>query len=223
MKVITYEATVEDGRVKLPESVRLPEHATVYVVVPGVEELPRSHVGSPRPARPEHASDFAKEVVEEPTSMGLTGRGTIVGMESTMRTTSPSSEPAAPTLAPPERVHIVSTPETCCGKPRIAGSRIQVKHLAIMHERQGMSPGEIVAEFPHITLADVYAALAYYHDHREAINAEIAADRAWYEEQKAGQTSRLDERLKARTSDAQDDPHPPPAPHSDRFDARRRA
>jgi uncharacterized protein DUF433 len=51
-----------------------------------------------------------------------------------------------------------------------------------MHERQGMSPEEIVSEFLHLTLADVYAALAYYHDHREAINAEIAADRAWYEE-----------------------------------------
>jgi hypothetical protein len=38
---------------------------------------------------------------------------------------------------------------------------------------------------------DVYAALAYYHDHPEAMNAEIAADRTWYEEQKAKQPSRL--------------------------------
>jgi uncharacterized protein (DUF433 family) len=107
------------------------------------------------------------------------------------------------------REHIVSTPETCGGKPRITGSRIQVKHLAIMHERQGMSPEEIVSEFPHLTLADVYAALAYYHDHREAMNAEIAADRAWYEEQRAKPPSRLQERLKTRTSDATDDPLPP--------------
>ena len=99
-------------------------------------------------------------------------------------------------MLPVIREHIVSTPDTCGGKPRIAGSRIQVKHLAIMHERQGMSPEEIVSEFPHLTLADVYAALAYYHDHRESINAEIAADRAWYEEQKARQPSRLKEMLK---------------------------
>ena len=46
------------------------------------------------------------------------------------------------------REHIVSTPGTCGGKPRIADSRIQVKHLAIMHEQQGMSPEEIVSEFP---------------------------------------------------------------------------
>ncbi len=114
--------------------------------------------------------------------------------------------PAGP---PPDRVHIVSTPETCGGKPRIAGSRIQVKHLAIMHQRQGMSPEEIVSEFPHLTLADIYAALAYYHDHREAMNAEIAADRAWYEEQREKQPSRIKEVLKARMGNAADDTLPP--------------
>jgi uncharacterized protein (DUF433 family) len=45
------------------------------------------------------------------------------------------------------REHIVSTPDTCGGKPRIAGSRIQVKHVAIMHERQGMTPEAIVSEY----------------------------------------------------------------------------
>ena len=130
-------------------------------------------------------------------------------MESTTPTQAPSSEATAQAVTPPERVHIVSTPETCGGKPRIAGSRIQVKHLAIMHERQGMSPEDIVSEFPHLTLADVYAALAYYHDHREAMNAEIAANRAWYEEQRDTQSSRLHERLKSRKSDAPDDTLPP--------------
>jgi uncharacterized protein (DUF433 family) len=114
-----------------------------------------------------------------------------------------------PGTLPVVREHIVSTPDTCGGKPRIAGSRIQVKHVAIMHERQGMSPEEIVSEFPHLTLAGVYAALAYYHDHREEINAEITADRAWYEEQREKQTSRLKEALKARTADAQDNPLSP--------------
>jgi uncharacterized protein (DUF433 family) len=130
-------------------------------------------------------------------------------MDSTTPTQSPGSEPAAPAESPLERVHIVSTPDTCGGKPRVAGSRIQVKHLVIMHERQGMSPEDIVAEFPHLTLADVYAALAYYHDHREAINAEIAADRAWYEEQRANNPSPLQERLQTRKSDAPHDPLPP--------------
>ena len=107
------------------------------------------------------------------------------------------------------REHIVSTPDTCGGKPRIAGSRIQVKHVAIMHERQGMTPEAIVSEHPHLTLADIYAALAYYHDHREKINAEIAADREWYEEQREKRPSRLKEALKARKADGTDDTLPP--------------
>ncbi len=107
------------------------------------------------------------------------------------------------------REHIVSTPDTCGGKPRIAGSRIQVKHIAIMHEREKNSPAEIVSEFPHLTLAGIYAALAYYHDHREEINAEIAADRAWYEEQRRTHPSRVQDALKARNANAQDDTVPP--------------
>jgi uncharacterized protein (DUF433 family) len=83
------------------------------------------------------------------------------------------------------REHIVRTPETCGGKPRISGSRIQVKHVVIWHERMGQSPAQIVSEYPHLTLADVYAALAYYHDHREDINADIHAERQNYETMKA--------------------------------------
>jgi uncharacterized protein (DUF433 family) len=64
------------------------------------------------------------------------------------------------------REHIVSTPDTCGGKPRIAGSRIQVKDVVIWHAHLGMTPTEIVSKWPHLTLADIHAALAYYHDHR---------------------------------------------------------
>jgi uncharacterized protein (DUF433 family) len=106
------------------------------------------------------------------------------------------------------REHIVSTPDTCGGKPRIAGSRIQVKHIVVMHERQGMTPEQVVSEYPHLTLADIYAALAYYHDHREEINADIGAERDWYEEMKAKHPSRVIEKLRQRKSDAPDDPLP---------------
>lgn len=105
--------------------------------------------------------------------------------------------------------HIVSTPDTCGGKPRIAGSRIQVKQIAIMHERQGISPDEIVSQFRHLSLSGVYAALASYHDHSEEINAEIAADRAWYEEQREKQPSKLKDALKARMANGSGDTLPP--------------
>lgn len=64
MKVVTYEAVVEGGEVKLPRAVKLPEHARVYVVVPGSEVLPPSMIHTPHLLRPEQAADFAMEIVE---------------------------------------------------------------------------------------------------------------------------------------------------------------
>jgi hypothetical protein len=64
MKVLTYEAVVEGGEVKLPETVKLTEHAKVYVVVPGVEDLPPSMIHTPRLLRREQAPDFAMEIME---------------------------------------------------------------------------------------------------------------------------------------------------------------
>jgi hypothetical protein len=45
--------------------------------------------------------------------------------------------------------------------------------VVVRHEHRNESPNEIADVFPGITLADVYAALAYYHDHREDIEAEF--------------------------------------------------
>ncbi|MBC6474121.1 MAG: DUF433 domain-containing protein [Hormoscilla sp. GM102CHS1] len=67
---------------------------------------------------------------------------------------------------------IVSTPGTCGGRPRIAGTRMSVQNIAIDY-RAGMSPEKIVEEFPHLTLAQVYAALAYYHANKDRIEADI--------------------------------------------------
>jgi uncharacterized protein (DUF433 family) len=69
--------------------------------------------------------------------------------------------------------HIEITPGVCGGKPRIAGHRVRVQDIAVWHEFQGLSPDEIVAQFPQITVADVYAALTYYHDHREEIRRQM--------------------------------------------------
>jgi hypothetical protein len=71
MKVATYEATVENGQIRLSEPVRLPEHAKVFVVVPGGEALLPIHVASPRLVRPELAGDFVKEVTEEPRDAAI--------------------------------------------------------------------------------------------------------------------------------------------------------
>jgi hypothetical protein len=71
MKVTAYEATVVNGQVRLPESVRLPENATVYVVLPDPGEKTVIRAGSPRLAQPERAADFTMEVTEESPGAGL--------------------------------------------------------------------------------------------------------------------------------------------------------
>ena len=64
MKIDTYEGIVENGHIRLPADVRLPEKARVYVVIPGVEARPVAYVGSPRLVHPEQAADFKKEIIE---------------------------------------------------------------------------------------------------------------------------------------------------------------
>ena len=66
MSVATYEAIVEQGQIKLPLHVRLPERAKIYVVVPNADESQTFHFLSPRLKYPEQAADFVKEVIEEP-------------------------------------------------------------------------------------------------------------------------------------------------------------
>jgi uncharacterized protein (DUF433 family) len=60
---------------------------------------------------------------------------------------------------PVDRIRIVSTLGICGGRPRIDGHRIQVEDVAIWHECMGMSPDEIVSEYPSITLAELIQGL----------------------------------------------------------------
>lgn len=80
---------------------------------------------------------------------------------------------------------IVSTPGTCGGRPRIAGSRIRVQDVASWYESEGMSPDEIVATYPQLSLGEVHAALAYYYDHLDEIRRDVADDETLVAEMKA--------------------------------------
>ena len=102
--------------------------------------------------------------------------------------------------------HIVITPGTCGGKPRIAGHRIKVQHVAIWHEQMGMSPEAIVADHDDITLADVHAALAYYYDHRDQIDTDIKNGEEFANKLRAGAPSIFE---KAQLLKASNDSIPP--------------
>ena len=94
--------------------------------------------------------------------------------------------------------HIEITPGVCGGKPRIAGHRIKVQDIVIWHERLGLSPDEIVSQYPTISLADVYAALAYYHDHFEEIRQQIQEGEAFARELQAQTPSLIQQKLRNR-------------------------
>jgi uncharacterized protein (DUF433 family) len=91
--------------------------------------------------------------------------------------------------------HIESNPQRCGGRPCVAGTRIRVQDIYVWHELQGRSPEEIVTDFKQLLLADVHAALAFYRDHREAIEADIRAERDEADRLKVVHPSKLRQKL----------------------------
>lgn len=71
---------------------------------------------------------------------------------------------------------LVSSPDVCDGRLRIEGTRITVNQIAVLY-KQGYSPEEIADQYSHLSLAQVYTALAYYHANREEVEADLAAER----------------------------------------------
>jgi len=73
-----------------------------------------------------------------------------------------------------------------------------VLDVVIWHERQGLTPDDIVTQIPSITLADVHAALGYYYDHRKEIQEEIRIEREQAEEFRRNNPPLLATRLNRR-------------------------
>jgi uncharacterized protein (DUF433 family) len=93
--------------------------------------------------------------------------------------------------------HIEITPGVVGGKPRIAGRRITVQNIAIWHKRMGRSADEIASEYD-LTLADVYAALAYYYDHRAEIEKAIKESEEFVEALRQQTPSKVAKKLHER-------------------------
>jgi uncharacterized protein (DUF433 family) len=71
---------------------------------------------------------------------------------------------------------LVRSPDVCGGRLRIDGTRMTVNQLVVWY-KQGYTPEEIADQYPHLTLAQVYTALAYYHANREEIEVDVAAEK----------------------------------------------
>jgi len=72
---------------------------------------------------------------------------------------------------------ITQTPGICGGRPRIAGTGVSVRRIVGWY-KLGWSPEEIADRIGHISLAQVHAALTYYHANQEAMEADMAAEEA---------------------------------------------
>lgn len=72
---------------------------------------------------------------------------------------------------------IVRSPDIRGGRPRIAGTGVTVRRI-VGWFKLGLSPEEIGPRIGHISVGQVYAALAYYHANRDEIDADIAAEEA---------------------------------------------
>lgn len=75
---------------------------------------------------------------------------------------------------------IANNPKIHGGRPIIAGTGVTVQRIAVLY-KNGFSPEEIVRKIDHLTLAQVYSALAYFYSNRAAIESEIVAEDEAYQ------------------------------------------
>ena len=90
--------------------------------------------------------------------------------------------------------HIEITQGVAGGKARIASHRITVQNIVIWHERLGKNADDIATEYD-LSLADVYAALAYYFDNRVEIDNNIEESHAFVETLKLRTSLKLQQNI----------------------------
>lgn len=67
---------------------------------------------------------------------------------------------------------IDDSPDVRGGRPCIAGTGVTVRRV-VQWYRLGHSPEDIADRIGHLSLAQVYAALAYYHANQEAVENDL--------------------------------------------------
>src|SRR5258708_36166785 len=70
--------------------------------------------------------------------------------------------------------HIVKEPGSVARLERPPRTRVAM--IVMDYRARGLGPEDLVRHYPYLTLAEVHAAMAYYYDHPEEIDAEIQAE-----------------------------------------------
>lgn len=67
---------------------------------------------------------------------------------------------------------------------RIDGTRMTVNQIVALY-KQGLTAEEIVEQYPRRTLREIYGVLAWYHEHKEEFDQELAEEEKEYYRLKA--------------------------------------
>ena len=57
--------------------------------------------------------------------------------------------------------------------PIVAGTTMKVVEIVVSQKAYGWSPEEIHFQYPHLSMSQIYSALAYYWDHRSDMDIDI--------------------------------------------------
>jgi uncharacterized protein (DUF433 family) len=71
------------------------------------------------------------------------------------------------------------------GRALIEGTRTRVRELVLEHLAHGWSAEEVQWQHPHLTLPQVYSALAYYYDHQDLMEEQTSEELARLQEHRA--------------------------------------
>jgi len=74
---------------------------------------------------------------------------------------------------------VTYSPDIRNGRPIITGTKTSVSRVVVLY-KQGANAEEIARRMSHLNLAQVYAALTYYHANRDDIEADLAEEDAEY-------------------------------------------
>jgi len=76
---------------------------------------------------------------------------------------------------------ITRNPEVGGGRPILSGTAVRVRSIATRH-KGGLTPEKIADSYGHLSLAQIYAALTYYHANREEIETDLAEEERLYDQ-----------------------------------------
>jgi len=84
------------------------------------------------------------------------------------------------------------------GVPWISGANTKVVEVVLDKMAYGWSPEEMHRQHPHLSMAQIHAALSYYYEHQTELDADIERRAGYVEEMRAQQPdSPVRERLRA--------------------------